>query len=44
MGRNLYKLTKIFDDMIVMLIYDDIKMRQLNSRFSRVFAEYLKNS
>ena len=35
MGRNLYKLTKIFGDVI--------KMRQLkNSRFSRVLAEYLK--
>ena len=37
MSRNLYKLTKKFDDVI--------KMRQLkNRRFSRVLAEYLKNS
>ena len=36
MGRNLYKLTKNFDDVI--------KMRQLkNSRFSRVLDEYFKN-
>ena len=35
MGRNIYKLTKNFDDVI--------KMRQLKSRrFSRVFDEYLK--
>ena len=36
MGRNLYKLIKIFDDVI--------KMRQLkNGTFFRVSAEYLKN-
>ena len=36
MGRDLYKLTKIFDDVI--------KMRQLkNIRFLRVLAEYLRN-
>ena len=44
MGRNLYKLTKSFDDVIIMLIYDVIKMRQLkNSSFLRVSADYLKN-
>ena len=44
MGRNLYKLTKSVDDVIVMLFYDVIKMRQLKSRkFSRVFAEYIQN-
>ena len=35
MGRNLYELTNIFDDVI--------KMRQLKSRFSKVSAVYLKN-
>ena len=36
MGRNLYKLTKNFDDVI--------EIRQLkNHWFSRVLAEYLKN-
>ena len=29
MGRNLHKLIKIFDDVIIMLIYEVIKMRQL---------------
>ena len=29
MGRNLYKLSQMFDDVIVMLIYGVIKMRQL---------------
>ena len=41
MGRNLYKLINRFDDVIITLIYDVIKMRQLKSRSA--FAEYLKN-
>ena len=44
MGRDLYKLTKIFNDVIVMLFYDVIKMRQLKKvGFRLFFAEYLKN-
>ena len=36
MGRNLYKLTKNFDDVI--------KMRHLKTRkFSKLLAEYLRN-
>ena len=45
MGRSLYKLTKNFDDVIVMLIlwrYQN-ETAEKNSRFSRVLAEYLKN-
>ena len=45
MGKNLYKLTKICDDVVVMLI---LRRHQnataKNRRFLRVFAEYLKNS
>ena len=46
MGRNLYKLTKIFDDVIVISILccHQIETAERNSRFSRVLAEYLKNS
>ena len=45
MGRNLYKLTKIFDDVIVMLILwrHQNATAEKNRRFSKVLAEYLKN-
>ena len=43
MGRNLFKLTKSFDEVIVIIILmcgDSLK----SERFSlRVFVEYLKN-
>ena len=37
MGRNLYKLTKNFDNVMV------VSILWRSGRFSRVFAEYLKN-
>ena len=45
MGRNLYKLTTIFDDVIVMLILwrHQNETAGKNNRFSSVLAEYLKN-
>ena len=46
MGRNLYKLTEMFDDVIVMLILRRhlTTTAEKNRRFTRVLAEYLKNS
>ena len=38
MGRNLYKLTKIFDDVIVMLIFGIIKMQQLKTDFHQTYV------
>ena len=44
MGRSLYKLTNIFDDVIIMLIlWRHQNETAENSRFSRVLAEYLKD-
>ena len=40
MGRNVYKLTKIFDDVIVKLILlHHQNVTSEKNRFSRVFAE-----
>ena len=46
MDRNLYRLTKIFDDVLVMLnlCCHQNATAEKNRRFSRVLAEYLKNS
>ena len=43
MGRNLYKLTKMFDDVIIMSILRRHQNVTAKKRFLRVFAEYLKN-
>ena len=45
MDKDLYKLTKIFDVVIVMLILSrhQNETAEKNSRFSSVFAEYFKN-
>ena len=48
MGRNLYKLIKIFDDVIVILIllrlhHFDMSQQLKSGRLLRVLAEYLKN-
>ena len=46
MGRNLYKLTRIFDDVIVMLIiwHHQNVTAEKTEGFWGVLAEYLKNS
>ena len=45
MSRDLYKLTKIFNDVIVLLIFSrhQNETAEKNSRFFSVLAEYLKN-
>ena len=44
MSKNCYKIAKNFDDVIVILIFHVIKMRQLKRyKVSRALAEYLDN-